>query len=322
MKNVVIIGGGTGISSVLEGIKEIENINLKVIVAVSDSGGSTGDIRKEYNIPAIGDIRKVASTLSENKEIFDLIMNYRFKTPDKNSTLNNHSLGNLFITALIETEKDFYSGIKNLSKILKIKGEIIPVTDYPNLTLKAIYEDLSESIGEHNIPNLNKSISDITYLNLDSIKPNRRAIEAILEANFIIFSPGSLYTSIIPNFIIPGIREAILQNNKAKIIYISNIVSQPGETTNYSAYNHINAIEKFLKYGIIDLVVINSQIPSDELLNRYQESNSNFIFADEKIKSSHVKVIQFPLLDNNNKLNIRHDSKKIKNCLIEIFKGE
>lgn len=323
MKKIVMIGGGTGLSSVLKGIKTIDNIDLKVIVTVADSGGSTGDIRKQCNIPAIGDIRQVAGVLSENTNFFELVMSHRFKTLDENNTLHNHSLGNLFITSLIEKSNgNFYEAINQLSAILKIKGEIIPITDYPFLTLQATYSDGTKIINEHNIPNRDKVIEELSYLDLEKISPNPRAISALLDADYIIISPGSIYTSIIANLIIPGIKDAILKNKKAKIIYISNIVTQPGESSGFSDYDHIRVIEKYIDYGIVDMVIINNQIPDKMLLMKYNKDGYDFIKLSERLKNSHVKIIETPLLDNNNKETIRHDHKKIRNILEKIIKGE
>lgn len=321
MKKVVMIGGGTGLSSVLRGIKTIPEIDLKVIVTVADSGGSTGDIRKQYNIPAVGDIRQIAGVLSENTEFFDLVMEHRFKTLDEKNTLHNHSLGNLFITSLIEKMNgNFYDAINKLSSILKINGEIIPITDFPTLTLKAVFEDGSIETHEHNIPNKNKKIKELSYLEIDKIKPNPRAIMALSDADYIIFSPGSLFTSTIANIIVPGIKEEIINNKKAKIIYISNIVTQPGESLGLSDYDHIKIIESYLKYGTIDMVVINNQIPEDSLLRKYKEEGYEFIVPSKRLKESHVKVVETSLLDNNNKDKIRHDHKKIKNVIEQIIK--
>lgn len=323
MKKVVMIGGGTGLSSVLKGIKRIDNIDLKVIVTVADSGGSTGDIRKQYKIPAVGDIRQVAGVLSENTEFFELVMNHRFKTLDQNNTLHNHSLGNLFITSLIEKSNgNFYEAINQLSTILKIKGEIIPITNFPTLTLKAKYSDGSEIVNEHNIPNNHKVIEELSYVDLDKITPNPRAISALLDADYIIISPGSIYTSIVANLIIPGIKETIIKNKKAKVIYISNIVTQPGESTGFSDYDHIRVIEKYTQYGIVDTVIINNQIPEKNLLMKYNNLGYDFIELSDRLRESHVNIIETPLLDNNNINTIRHDYKKIRNILEKIFKGE
>lgn len=323
MKKVVIIGGGSGMSTILSGIKLIDDIDLKVIVTVADSGGSTGVIREQYAIPAVGDIRQIASVLSTNSELFDLVMNHRFKTLDENNTLHNHSLGNLFITSLIERSNgDFYYAINQLSNILKINGEIIPITDYSTLTLKAIYSDGSVMLKEHAIPNKTKKIEKITYVDIEKIKANPRAIIALENADFIIFSPGSLFTSIIPNIIVPGVKEAIISNKKAKIVYLSNIMTQPGETTNFNDYDHIKTIESYLEYGIIDIIIINNEKPNNLLLQMYNNEGYDLILPSSRLKSSHVKIYPTSLLDNHNEQYIRHDCKKVKKVIELLLEGK
>ncbi|MGL4950280.1 MAG: gluconeogenesis factor YvcK family protein [Mycoplasma sp.] len=323
MKNIVFFGGGTGLSTLLRGIKEIDGIHIQAIVTVADSGGSTGLIRKEFNIPALGDIRQVMLSLSQKENILQKLTEYRFNPKNKeNSSLSKHSLGNLIIYALIDLNNDFYQGIYHLSKIFNLKGEVIPVTDYPNAQLIARYEDGTEQIGEHLIPSLGKKIEFISHMETDKIVVNPRAIQAINEADIIVFSCGSLYTSIIANLSLPAIKNALLENDEKKFIYFSNIVTQPNETMGFDALDHVAEIEKYLKYGIIDIVVMNDTKPSDKLIEKYKETKSDLILPNERIMNSHCEVIGCSLIDNSNQDNIRHDAKKIKKAFKKILGEE
>lgn len=321
MKNVVIIGGGTGTSSLIRAIKDINNIKLSVIVTVADSGGSTGRIREEYNLPGIGDIRQVLIALSHHEGILTDLMKYRFKESrfKEQGNLSNHSLGNLIIASLIDIKQDFYSGIKYLSDVFNVKGEIVPITDNPNIQLCATYSDGTKQIKEHLIPSSNKKIEKISYENQD-FEINPRAITVLSEADYIIFGCGSLYTSLIANLCIPKIKNEIIKNEKAQLIYVCNLVTQPNETDNMTAYDHIKAIEDHLSYGCIDTVIINNKKVNSEIFEKYKKANQNFIFADDKLLDSHCEIIQASLIDNNNESFIRHDVKKIKKVLKTIIK--
>lgn len=322
MKEVVILGGGSGLSAILKGIKEIPGINLSVIVSVADDGGSTKVIRKEFNVPAVGDLRQVIISLSSSEHILKDLMNYRFNSKNnKNSTLHNHSLGNLIILALIKISGSFYNGIQMISDVLKVNGSIYPISNNSNIKLEAEYTDGTKTIGEHKIPNPKKRIKTIRYVNLDKIKTNPIAIEKTKKADYIIFSVGSLYTSIIPNLIAPGIKEAILQNEKATLIYLANIMTQNGETHGMTIYDHVKEIEKYLDYGIIDKVIVHKDKISNKLVEKYKKENSDILLADQDLLNSHVDVIAASLINNNETRFIRHDFKKIKKIFSKIFES-
>lgn len=323
MKNVVLIGGGTGLSCILKGIKDIKSINFSVIVSVADSGGSTGKIRKECNLPAVGDIRKIISALADDEGLLKELLDYRFANLKKEDILFDHSLGNLIIAALCDMKKDFYQAVETVSRVFKINGEIIPVSDSHNLTLKAIYDDGSCEIHEHNIPNISKKIDFVTYDNNSDIRSNPKAALAIKRADLIIFGPGSLYTSIFPNIIFNDIKQAIINNTTAQLIYLSNIVTQPGETTGMDVVDHLQAIEKHLdNKRSVDLVVVNKKIPENKLIEHYQKTNSELLLINKKLESSKYKYLGANLLNKNNKLLIRHDYNKIRIVFNKIFNKE
>ncbi len=317
MSKVVVIGGGTGLSSLIKGLKNVPSISkLSAIVTVSDNGGSTKELRNAFNIPAVGDIRQVVVALSENESTIEEVFKYRFG--DKIPSLNNHSLGNLIITALIDMEDDFYKGIQKLNDIFELKGKLIPITNCSNIELCCEYEDNSIARGETSIPNKNKKIKKIFYENTENIIPNPKAIESIKEADYIIFGIGSLYTSIISNLVVPGVKEAISKNTKAKKIYFGNIMTEPGETDNYSMYDHVTTIENHIGKNEIDYLIYNSSKINDDVLKRYHDYGSMKVEYDNKLKESHVISYEYPLLDSNAS-DIKHSPKKICKCFTDFL---
>lgn len=318
IKNVVVFGGGSGLSTTLKAIKTIKDINISAVVTVADSGGSTGVIRHYYKSPALGDLRRVIGSLSQKETFFNDLMEYRFKQQNKQSPLDNHSLGNLIMLALNE-KYGFYDGVRFLSDVLKIKGEVIPLTDNEECELQAEYEDGTIAEKEHNIPNEQKKIKTISYKNDVNIKVNPRVIEAIRNADLIVFSFGSLYTSIIASIALSEVKKVLIENKDKKFVYLCNIVTQPGETDNMNAYDHINAIEEHLEHGIIDYILINNDTPSKELLEKYSKTNSKMVEIDNNIKKSHCIILSESLIDNSNHEHIRHDIKKINKAFKKLL---
>lgn len=306
-------------STLLKGIKEIDDIFLSAIVTVADDGGSTGVLRKEFNLPAVGDLRKVILSLSssDNEDLLQQIMNYRFQ--EKNTFLDNHSLGNIILTALIQIEKDFYLGIEKAKNLFNLKGEVIPVSSFNKIALKAFYTDNSTMIGESSIPNNNKTIDYIKYAS-KKIETNKLAIERIKNADFIIFSMGSLYTSLIANLIIPNIKSAIISNLKAKKIYVANVMTQNGETQNMSVLDHVNAIEKHLNKQLIDLVIVNNTPFDEKCLKKYAKVKSYPCEIDKDLEKQHFKVIKADILQEKSNY-IHHDTYKIKRVFKQIIKS-
>lgn len=301
MKNVVAIGGGHGLSTILSGIRNIENINISAIVTVADDGGSTGRLRRRYTIPAMGDVRNVLLALSDSEPLLHDLMNYRFEGED-NMDIAGHSLGNLILTALTEMTGSFDEAIRITSQMLKINGVIIPST-LQNVTLFALMDDDTIVKGEANIPSLIHNIDKVFYDK--EVKANEKAIEAINDADLIIYGIGSLYTSILPNTIIPGIREA-LNNSKAEKIYIANCMTQSNETYNYDLKAHIEAFKKHNTK--VDKVLMHNDIIPEEILYRYSRQNSIEVIDNN---DTGLQVIKMPLLKFDNNL-VRHDPDKIK----------
>ena len=250
MKKVVIFGGGSGLSQILKGLKQFP-LDITAVVSVSDNGSSTGSLREEFSIPAVGDITKVLLAMStESKGVIDLF-NYRFS---KESSLNNHSIKNLIMTALLEMKGDFAHSLPILCDLLDVKGTILPLTE-DNVDLIGITRDGERIVGEAEITEARSKIVDLEYSK--KIKVTPKVLDAIKKADLIVFSSGSLITSIMPNIIVPEIQEAI-QKSKAKKLYICNMLTQPGETDNFKVSDHVKFIEKYIGDGQINAVIANS----------------------------------------------------------------
>ncbi|MBQ4030659.1 MAG: YvcK family protein [Bacilli bacterium] len=250
MKKVVIFGGGSGLSQLLKGLKQFP-MDITAVVSVSDNGSSTGSLREEFSIPAVGDITKVLLAMStESKGVIDLF-NYRFS---KESSLNNHSIKNLIMTALLEMKGDFAHSLPILCDLLDVKGTLLPLTE-DNVDLIGITRTGERIVGEAEITEARSKIVDLEYSK--KIKVTPKVLDAIKKADLIVFSSGSLITSIMPNIIVPEIQEAI-KKSKAKKLYICNMLTQPGETDNFKVSDHIKFIEKYIGEGQITAVIANS----------------------------------------------------------------
>lgn len=308
MKNVVVIGGGHGLSTILKGIKEIKDINISAIVTVADDGGSTGRIRERYTIPAMGDIRTVMLALSDSEPLMHDLMNYRFAGEDENDVAG-HSLGNLILTALTNMSGSFDKAIKTTSDLLKVRGKIIPST-LQSVTLFAKMEDGTIVEGEKNIPSEKQYIESVFYQT--EVKANPQAINEILNADLIIYGIGSLYTSILPNTIISGIDEA-LKKSKAKKVYFANCMTQANETYNYDLKDHIDALEKH--NTPVDIAIVHNNIIPVEIRNRYLSRDCIEVKNNDNCK---IEVKSCDLLNFDKGL-VRHDPEKIKEVVEEIL---
>ena len=261
-KNIVVLGGGTGQSVLLRGLKRFP-FNITAVVSVSDDGKSSGKIRKELNVPAVGDIRSVLISLAETEDIVEKMINYRFKS---NGDLDGHSLGNLLIAGLTDIYGNLSNAVLQISKILNLKGEVLPLTD-DNVVLMGKMSDGSIIEGEHNITLSDKKIEKIYYK--VAPKVNKTVIKRIKEADAIILSMGSVYTSIIPHLLCKEIIKAI-DSSDAKIMYVCNVMTQPGETDGFTASDHINLLNSYLGKRKIDTVITNSKKISKKTQKIYE----------------------------------------------------
>jgi len=317
---VVAIGGGTGLSSLLRGIKHLvpETISdLTAIVTVADNGGSSGRLREEMQIPAPGDIRNCIVALAEDEDILAQVFQYRFNNGEG---LKGHSFGNLFLTVLTKIKGDFLDAIEITSNILNIKGRIIPSTD-EMVDIVAEFTDGKVIKGETQITEYGKKLKGKIkriWMEPGDVKAPEEAIKKIKEADFIILGPGSLYTSIIPNLLVDDIKEAVLAS-KAYKIYICNVMTQYGETDGYTASDHIQAIHYTVGRSFINAAIINTTIPPDEVLRRYMKENAEPVVADAgNVSRMGITVYAEDLLDKGSYA--RHNPEKLTSTILKVFK--
>ena len=261
-KNVVVLGGGTGLSYLLRGLKEFP-VNITAVVSICDDGRSTGRLREEFNQPAVGDIRRVLVALSETEPLVEQLLNYRFKTT---SDLNGHTVGNLLLTAMTNITGNLSVGINSLGKVLNLRGHVLPFSE-DNAILMGEMVDGSIIEGEHNITQCNKKIKRVFYKEKPEV--SKEVIKAINEASLIVLSMGSIWTSIIPNLICEDIIKAI-DESKAPIMYCCNIVTQPGETDDFKASDHIKLLNSYLGKRKIDVGIFNKEKMDPKLVIKYE----------------------------------------------------
>ncbi|CAM9100911.1 gluconeogenesis factor YvcK family protein [Mycoplasma marinum] len=310
MKKVVTIGGGTGLSTLLNGVKYIENITISAIVTVTDDGGSTGVLKKHFNIPAVGDIRRVIGALSRNRTDLEEQMEYRFK--GTGTDLDGHTLGNLILSANIMNSKDFATGIKKTSKMLNIEGEVLPISlSETNLVTK--YTDGTTVSGETNLANPDKIVEQVW---VEGGEATADAIEAIKSADYIILGMGSLYTSLISNLVFFGVKEALMET-KAKVIYISNAFTEYGETDNFKLSEHIKAIEKHTYKDIVDTIIFPKGSLSSRIIKKYEQDNQFLVEND--LQDSEKVVIERLLYVNENGV-VRHNKTLLKKALDKVVR--
>lgn len=309
---IAIIGGGTGLAVLSRGLKKYP-VDISAIVSVADDGGSTGIIRDQIDMPAPGDIRNVMSALSEVESKLEHLFTYRFKKDE----ISGHSLGNLMLAAMYDISGDFATAVSELSKILNVKGTVIPSTNV-SPKLAARMADDSIIIGESYIPKVHKEIKEM-YLIPTNIDATPAAVEAILEADIIVLGPGSLYTSIIPNLLPRGIAEAVTESAGIKV-YVSNLLEQPGETMGMSAYDHLYAIEKHLKARVIDYVILNEQDVYEEMADTYKNRGVQIIRSErDKLEAHGVSVItDDELIIVDEERVVRHNNEKLAEIIYDI----
>jgi uncharacterized cofD-like protein len=303
-KKVVVLGGGTGMSNLLSGLKKYP-LDITAIVSVCDDGKSTGILREEFNIPAVGDIRRVLVALSETEPLVMELFNHRFNTT---SGLDGHTVGNLLLTAASEVSGNLSDGIEALSKVLNLKGKVVPLTE-DNVVLMA---DTADGIieGEHNITAKKTKINKVYYK--EKTVPTKEALNAIKEADLIVLSMGSLFTSVIPNLLIEEVVKEI-ENSKAKIMYVSNMMTQPGETDGFTVSDHIKKLNQYLGQRKVDIVLANIGEIDTKMAEFYetQEQKDAVIYDEEELNKLDIETItdDFTYITGNKLL--RHDNIKL-----------
>ncbi|MBE7706856.1 MAG: YvcK family protein [Cyanobacteria bacterium SIG30] len=318
---IVAIGGGTGLSTMLRGIKKITN-NITAVVTVGDDGGSSGKLREEMGIIPPGDVRQCIAALADDDDIVTKLFKYRF---DACEGLEGHSFGNLFITAMSAICGDMVTAIKESSKVLLIRGRVLPATA-DDMRLTAVMEDGSIVKGESKIPEAKKKIETLSC-EPRNCTANKEALDAIADADLIIMGPGSLYTSIIPNLLVEDITRAV-DKSKAKKIYVCNVMTQPGETDNYSASDHVKALFKHAQMNgasnnnFVDAVLINDSMP-ENLAKKYEEKDSLPVDVDiAEIKKMGLEVIIHKLIEDNKDGLVRHSPRRLARAIYYWYRKE
>lgn len=303
-KKVVVLGGGTGMSTLLRGLKKFP-IDITAVVSVCDDGKSTGRLREEFNIIAVGDIRKVLVSLSETEPLVKELLNYRFQTT---SDLNGHTIGNLILTALTNITGNLSDGIESLSKVFNLKGKVLPLTE-DNVTLVAEMQNGDIIEGEHHITESKEKIKKIFYKEEPVVNPF--VIDSIKNADLVILSMGSLYTSILPNLICKDIIYTLDKYNQ-KIMYVANMMTQPGETDEFKISDHIKVLNSYLGNKKIDVVVANDGKIETEIAKKYEtlEEKDKVELDENETKQQHVQIIKNNYVTIEDEI-IRHDTDKL-----------
>ena len=313
---IVAVGGGTGLSMLLKGIKNITN-NITAVVTVGDDGGSSGRLREEMGVLPPGDIRNCIAALAGDEDLVTKLFQYRFKTGEG---LEGHSFGNLFLTALCSITGDMVRAVKESSNVLSIRGRVLPST-LDDMKLVAEMEDGRIIHGESNIPEAHGKIKRL-FTDPQNCRALDDVITAIRDAELIILGPGSLFTSVIPNLLIQEISHEIAKSN-AKKIYVCNIMTQPGETDGFTVAEHVNALMKHAgSKRIIDTVLVNDFMPSN-LAKKYELSGSFPVKFDyENLKKLGVKVFSRKLIEDNKEGFVRHSSNRVARAIYYWFRKE
>lgn len=310
---IVTIGGGTGLSTMLRGLKYYTS-NITAIVTVGDDGGGSGALREELGILPPGDIRNCILALADTEPLMEELLQYRFK----DGNLKNQNFGNLFLAAMDGLSSNFEEAVQKMSSVLAVTGRVLPVT-LDDMVLKAKLKNGNVVEGESNIPNevvSQNSKIDRIFIEPSDAKALKEAVEAILDADAIILGPGSLYTSVIPNLLVKDISKA-LKFSKALKIYVSNIMTQRGETDNYKVSDHIKAIFKHGGDGIIDYIATNTKDINDLIIEKYLEKNAKQVKVDEKsITDLDVNIVEGEFITIKDGF-VRHDPDKLAKFLME-----
>ena len=328
-KNIVTIGGGTGSFTLLTGLKKYP-INISAIVSMADDGGSTGILRDELGVLPPGDVRQCLVALSESSQVLRKLLNYRFES----GGLKGHNFGNLFLSALEKVSGNFDSAVEEAIKILNVKGEVIPVTDQDiklcmQLKNGKILQGQSQIEDNFDIEKIGIKKNWI----IPFARANKKAIRKILEADLIIIGPGNFYSSIVPNFLVKGISEAIIKS-KAKVIFNCNLVNKKGHTEKFSLEDYVDAINKLIGKNRINFVVFNTKKPNVDLIKKYKNQKEVLIKSiNPKNKNEKYKIIKADILSSkkptysksdsiaHTRSFIRHDSDKLAKIIIKLLKG-
>ncbi|NJK69214.1 MAG: YvcK family protein [Microcoleus sp. CSU_2_2] len=311
---IAAIGGGTGLSYLIRGLKEY-SANITAIVTVADDGGSSGRLRREIGVLPPGDIRNCLAALADEEKLLTELFQYRFRAGDG---LVGHSFGNLFLTAMSDIAGDLEQAIAASSKVLAVRGDVLPAT----LSDVYLWAELADGRRIEGESNITKAKGQIVKIGCVPANPPAlpRVVEAILEADYIVIGPGSLYTSVIPNLLVPEIAETIAKSQVPRI-YVCNIMTQPGETDGYSVADHIRAIDRACGRPLFDAVVVQGKVPSAKALIRYSQENSYPVLLDREgvTKLGRRIVIANVMDEDENTGLIRHNSQRLAGMLLRWY---
>jgi uncharacterized cofD-like protein len=313
-KKIVVFGGGTGLSTILRGLKQYP-IDLTAVVTVADDGGSSGRLLGEYDIPPPGDVRKVMAALSDVEPLIEQMFQYRFQTAED---LKGHSLGNLILAAMTDITGDFARAVEQMSRVLNIKGKVLPAANQ-RITLHAELEDGSIITGESKIPVYGHKIRRV-FISPQEVDPLPETVKTIKAADLIIFGPGSLYTSILPTILVPAIRQAVLAC-EAKKVYINNLATQAGETHRYTASEHVQALYDHAGEPFIDAILLNGTDLS--ITSGNGESEGPPWQVENDIETLQQLVPHIVVKDIGVRIgkNMLHDSEKVAKWLMEYMEN-
>lgn len=312
---IVVIGGGTGLPVLLRGLKQYP-VDITAIVTVADDGGSSGRIREDLHIPPPGDIRNVLAALSDVEPLVEEMFQHRFKTSNE---LSGHSLGNLILAAMTSITGNFVHAIQEMSKVLNVRGKVLPAANQ-SVILHAEMEDGTVVSGESKIPYSGKKINKV-FLTPQQIRPLPETIQAIRQADLIIIGPGSLYTSILPNLLVPRLGEEVCRS-LAKKVYICNLMTQAGETHGFTASDHVRALYDHMNCAFINTILVNNEdIPEDVQL-RYNEELAHPVLYDmPRLFELGLEIVHADIANLENGA-LRHDPKKVAKILYDLLVNE
>ncbi|HSL92971.1 MAG TPA: YvcK family protein [Bacillota bacterium] len=307
--NVVVIGGGTGLSSLLRGLK-VYTSNITAVVTVTDDGGSSGKLREGMGILPPGDIRNCVLALADTEPLMEQLFQYRFSE----AGLSGHSFGNLLIAAMSEVTGDFQAAVKEFSKVLAVRGTVLPVT-LTDVSIRADLTDGRKIYGESQISAARGAIRQL-YLEPPEANALPEVIEAISCADVVVIGPGSLFTSIIPNLLVGGVARALAETPATRI-YICNVMTQPGETTGFGALQHVTELEKYMHGKVADVIIVNSEKVHPDLEQRYRDDGASPVTADvAALRERGYKVISGALLRQDD--TVRHDPGRLARAVMRL----
>ncbi|WP_026694498.1 gluconeogenesis factor YvcK family protein [Peribacillus kribbensis] len=315
LPRIVVIGGGTGLPVLIRGLKSYP-IDISAIVTVADDGGSSGRLRDDMDIPPPGDVRNVLAALSDVEPLVEQMFQHRFS---HSVELTGHSLGNLIIAAMTSITGDFVHAIQEMAKVLNVRGKVLPAANQ-SVILHAEMEDGTIVTGESKIPEYGKKIKRV-FLTPEDVKPLSETLDAIQSADLIVIGPGSLYTSILPNLLVPELGRAVCEA-PAKKIYICNLMTQAGETLNFTASDHVEAIYNHMNCSFMDYILVNNEEISQTARLKYKEEYAKPVVYDfDRLSEFGITVLQEPIVSYDGNV-VRHNTKKVAEILYKLLLEE